>query len=325
MSRYFGKDRINNVSIAHNMKFAFGKIGIVMLLLHIITTFANSVFLFIGQATNSIANNILRIFANLILVQEWIPMERRSINPTSWYLSTTLFCYFIFPYVLKLFEKKINVKKAIYCLGVLFTIQIAIGFLMSNFNNSYIEPNDFSYWIIYRFPITRSIDFIIGCILGYLSIHTKSTVGEDNVELNNRHCILSLATIVLVIVGNILFVIYKVEEPYEYMTNWWTYSVIFTISSCPLVYLASKKESLLSRMITNRLTVYLGNISPHIFLIHYVVFQYISSALSFFGNMQFVDKYLSWILLFVGIPVSVIATQIWMQIIKKIPLTTRST
>lgn len=325
MRRYYKKNRINHTSLSNNIKFAFGKIGKELYLLHILTTIANSVFLFVGQAKNSLLVNILRIIANIFLVQEWIPISSRSINATSWYLSTMLFCWFVFPYILNLFEKKINNRNAKYWMIILFAIQIIIGFIMSLFNNSFIEPNDFSYWIIYRFPITRCIDFIIGCILGYLSINEKnSMVSESDIKVNkSKYIIPSIITIVVIVISNILFVLNKVDEPYGYMTNWWCYSVLFTIGTCPLVYLASKQESLLSKMITNRFTVYLGNISQYVFLIHYVVFTYISSGLMFLLGGEVVEKYVPWILLLIGIPLSIILSHIWMKIIKKCKVLSR--
>ena len=96
---YYHKNRITNISLKDNILFAWKKIRN-LYLLHIITMLTMLVFAFIGIKSD-IRILIPKILLNILLLQEWFPLENASINGVSWYLSTAVFTYFLFPIILK--------------------------------------------------------------------------------------------------------------------------------------------------------------------------------------------------------------------------------
>lgn len=316
---YYDKGRIDHVSIKNNIKFAYKKIGIHIYLLHILVTIFSSVFLFVGSYHENMIRFLIKMALNICLLQEWIPISGRSINETSWFLSTILFCYFIFPYILERLEVYTNRRKSYIVMFILFILQIFLGILGSRIHTPVYTANgwldfDFTNWFVYRFPFSRSIDFVIGCYLGYFFVKYK-----EGVLFNVNKTILSVVSIVLIIVANLLVIIHKpnTNDLISHPEKWWIYSVIFTMSSCMLVYLAALKETLVARIVKNRVTIYLGNISQYIFLIHYVVFVYISSGITvMFGN-EFSAKNGGWIKLLIGLPITLVVNKVWMKIINR--------
>ena len=172
---YYHRNRIKNTSLKDNILFAWKKIKN-LYLLHIITMLAMLIFAFIGIKSD-IRIVIPKILLNIFLIQEWFPLENASINGVSWYLSTAVFTYFLFPVILKKLENIRDSKVILNYLIALLVIQVfickAISFIPSNLafftGKIFLLPN-ISEWLIYFFPLTRCIDFIIGCLTGYMFI-----------------------------------------------------------------------------------------------------------------------------------------------------------
>ena len=172
---YYGKNRIKAPSIVENMTFAFYKISR-LYPLYILTSCMMAVTLFIGEEKISIPHATVLFVADILLLQEWLPLNLSSINDVSWYLCVVLFSYFIFPWVLCSMEQKYSKTKAKISLLVLLVLQIVFGIIGWRIQSPLHTPGgwwtqDFTRWFVYKFPLTRVIDFMMGCNLGYLFIH----------------------------------------------------------------------------------------------------------------------------------------------------------
>lgn len=101
--------------------------------LHIVTTVMMISFFAFGENKYEVKQIISRFLLNVVLLQEWIPIQDRSINPVSWYLCLMLFLYFVFPFVLRSTEKKYRENSSISIFiknfTVLFAAQITIGMI----------------------------------------------------------------------------------------------------------------------------------------------------------------------------------------------------
>lgn len=122
---YYGKERIKSVSWKENVLFAWNKMK-PLYSLHVITMLAVSIFMFIGEETVTIAQAVVKIILNLLLLQSWTPIES-DINAPSWYLCPTMFLYVLFPYIVRAMERKYSVHKAKWTMALLFLIQIGGG------------------------------------------------------------------------------------------------------------------------------------------------------------------------------------------------------
>lgn len=106
------------------------------------------------------------VLANFLLLQSWIPdcYSYYSGNGVSWFLSTLLFCYMIYPFLIKGFSF-LSIKESILlCMGLLF-----VRVLLEN-----IIPNEYQVDWLYISPFVRWIDFSMG-ILFYKFLMAVST------------------------------------------------------------------------------------------------------------------------------------------------------
>jgi len=279
--------------------------------------------LVIGCANEELFRNGIKLLLNAFLIQEWFPIDG-SINSVSWYLSVAVFCYFIFPWVLKYMEKHSSRKQAFQAIAFLYLFQVVMGFIGSLLPNLFITESNWlcqnlTKWFVYCFPPVRCIDFLIGCNVGYLFI-TRDKQANSFICRPN---ILSIIAVLTILIGNYMHIALKSITQLDNSTlatnpeRWWTYSVCFTLSSCLLVYLVAHGNNLLSKCLTNRIMIYLGNISQYMFLIHFVVFRYMSSIIVKLFGQEFSVYYGPWINLTIGFIISLIATKIYMLLVRK--------
>lgn len=94
--------------------------------------------------------------ANLLLLQSWIPTPDSyfSGNGISWFLSTTLFLYLIFPYLWK-FSSRLTIKWNLFIYVILIIVRCTLEFVISG--DAKID------WL-YINPATRWMDFTVGII-----------------------------------------------------------------------------------------------------------------------------------------------------------------
>ena len=57
------------------------------------------------------------------------------------------------------------------------------------------------------------------------------------------------------------------------------YTTLYIPLAAMWILLFNKKQGLITKVLTNKVTVYIGNISAYLFLIHYVVTRYFGSGL----------------------------------------------
>lgn len=174
------KKQEEKIEVKNAVKFSFKKIS-KLYLLHIFTLLVCILLSIIKNQNKNILVFISKIFCNLFLIQSWIPIKsfNYSFNGVSWYLSVSLFLYFIFPYIKRYMKKRCNsIKSILSHLFFVFFLEFIIVFLLYSLNkNNYISAN-FVKWFVYIFPIFRSLDFICGCLLGHLISNYKINLNK---------------------------------------------------------------------------------------------------------------------------------------------------
>lgn len=103
-----------------------------------------------------------QIIASLFLIQSWIPNESFyfALNGVSWYLSTTVFLYAIFPFISKIIGKISEKINPIIQCAVVYFIMFFIGMTI----NACFDNEEKIKYFTYVFPIYRSFDFSMGCL-----------------------------------------------------------------------------------------------------------------------------------------------------------------
>lgn len=317
---YSDNDRIKRISIRDNIVFSWRKIK-KLYPLHICTMVAMMLFAFVGGGRIPWKLLILKVGINVAMLQEWLPIKNVSINGVSWYLAAATLCYFIFPFALSFISKIRSQATITYIVVGIHLAQIISGYFLSllpTVNGGDIFLSNMSEWAIYFFPPMRVLDFLIGCCAGCLYINRDQS---RSIQTNSAK--IELFVVAEIVLANIFCVMYEThitnvmgEANGSYL--WWTYSIPFTLSSAVLIYLLMNKQSPFGKMITNKITVFLGDISGVAFLIHYVVFQYMKSFICTFISRDFYDHYGGWFKLTIGLAITIVVTLMWTKLENKL-------
>ena len=164
------------------------------------------------QHTNIYQYIVLDIF----LLQAWIPIQSFyfSGNAVAWFLSSILFSYLLFPFLLKLIGGKYG---RYFMLMSLLLYFVAIHLIKSSIHQ-----------FIYISPFFRVMDFIIGIALYFVLKDKVRTEGQIV-----KGTILELLAIIVAIFALLIFP--YVHERYSFASLYWIPSLLliaaFTISA----------------------------------------------------------------------------------------------
>ena len=316
---HYGSNEFVDYKFIDCLKFTFKKIKKLYPLV-IITTLLMIPFNFMYYDRFQCVFVGFKTILNMLMIQEWFPFVKRSVNGVSWYMCVTFFSYIITPYIINRLNKRNNIKGNFYNILVLFIIQIVLSYLGSFLPTPYehiiFEYDEYS-WFIYKFPLTRIIDFIIGCNLGVIFLNKK----DVNVLRCNIFEILALTMsfILSIFHGSMRFTtIFNGYELYLQKEFWYGPSVIFTINTCLLIYYFAIGKGFLSKLLTNKVTLFIAKLSPYAFLIHWVVIKYIG----FFVNSILKNEFLSFhayaLNLTIGFILTIILSCLYQRLYKRI-------
>lgn len=250
----------------------------------------------------------------------------RSINGVSWYLCVTVLSYFLFPLVLEYMEKRYTVKKAIKWIAISILMMVLAGFVgewiqysfnhISNYNS--IWTNDLTSWFVYKFPLVRIWDIVVGWNLGYIFLHLDNNFNKTTITF------MEVVSIILIVLG--FEVCYFYSKPYldnmglVYTEMWWRFSLIWIISTILLIFSFAIEKGDISRMLVNQMTKYLSSISSYGFLIHYVVLRYLKAIiyhLLHIFNSTTSMTFNEWlIMLILGLISTLLGCEIWLKLEK---------
>lgn len=314
---YYNTDRIDTVSLKTNMSFMLDKVKKIYPL-YILSIVASLLFYIVGEERANSLDTLKRLILNIFLIQEWIPLEKRSIVVPTWYLCTCVLLYLLFPYVLRMMEKKYNTAKA--CLGILISIiiEVALGLVGKNlyFECNETWANDVTAWFVYFAPFSRVWDAFIGCNLGYLFLKSNSVK-----KLKINYTALEILVIVQMIIT--LFAIYIIKLPYtspviRSKELWWTFDLAYLISTSSMVYVFAVGRGKITKLLSNRYIIFIAEISAYAFIIHDVVLRYLGSIYYHIPGVdgyEFYYKYGIWINLTIGLVITLVCSFIWARIL----------
>lgn len=196
-------------------------------------------------------------FANLLLLQSWSPNPdiHFSANSVSWFLSVMVFCYLLFPIIIRFVNQSSRDFFIISC--ILFIVYfVGIQFVPSGmFNN-----------IIYINPLLRLPDFILGIILWQI---IGSRIKSDSHEkLKTNFIAKSVIELLVVLLFVITLMVYScISQRYGVVSLWWpvTAAIIVVFS------LFDVSGGILTRLLQTRLLLFFGNISFSFYMVHFLV------------------------------------------------------
>ena len=201
---------------------------------------------------------VFQAFTNILLVQSFIPFGNISFNGVSWSLSDELFFYALFPFFTVISIKCLKSIK--WKLIFSFSLWLAIVVLISNV---FFENNDFNTWFTYYFPVIRIGEFIVGLMSGLVFLEIK----------NNFSKFSSTFYSFVEIIAIILLLIIVIISP-NFIQNL-RYGLIYTPFLAFLIFVFSFQKGFISKLISRRIFIYLGEISFSFYMIHNLVLSYI--------------------------------------------------
>ncbi len=207
---------------------------------------------------------------NILLVQSLLPDEDiyLFLNIVAWYLSTSMFLYMAFPYIIAHIRKYKNTRQAWYYIAAAFLAQILAIYLVHTYvrgisllSGSYISGKDFFKWFAYISPFARIFDFFIGCNLAYIFQNRKKTV-LSHVSAGFLEC------------GAIAFaVITQLAYKNGLLPEISIYGTAFIPASALLIWEFARGDGFVSRLMDNPVVHYISGLSSYIFIFHFTVIK----------------------------------------------------
>lgn len=213
-------------------------------------------------------NFFKRLICNILLIQSWINNSDYyfSFNGVTWFLSTYIFlCFMTIPCLILL--KKINEKKKNNLLLILLSIILfAIITTIVHVIKVNEKPFSFEEFWIYVFPPSRMFEYLIGMIYGIIFYNQKDKAKLGKVSFSIIE-IMSISILLL-----FMSVLKENEIANLYMANtinWWIVPLII------ILIVFSNQKGIISKILSNKIFVKLGELSMYLFLIHQPLIKYI--------------------------------------------------
>lgn len=194
---------------------------------------------------------------DILMIQSWIPIEEVyfSGNAPAWFLSDILFCYMVFPLVVKLLNKRIWQN-------------ILLLFIIAYFVVVSILPNHLIHSLVYVNPIFRLLDFVLGIELFIVlrrCSHTSADIEKQNTAFWADTSFEFVALLSLII----SFYVYPfIPINYGYVSLFWVPSILIVI------VFASSEGGAISKCLSCPFLVYLGSLSFPFYMFHCIVLNW---------------------------------------------------
>lgn len=213
------------------------------------------------------------VLANLFLIQSWFPDVAifYGCNTPSWYLSDLLFCYLLFPFLLRAYESR---PRLFITLWGMLTV-LYVGFLPRLAQDDYIEQ----VWLSRVIPTTRLIDFVLGMLLWQLFVKVRSS--SFATRLRSLSSAARTAVEFLPVALYVTADYFSSGQSLVWLSQcvWWLPTVV-----CVMVFgLLDKSGGLLSRLLDSKALLAFGNASFCFYLLHMPVIGGLRRGLDYLG------------------------------------------
>lgn len=203
--------------------------------------------------------NFFKISKYLLLLQVYFPSGFFDFNGVAWFLSLTI-CLYLCSYIIFKIFKKLNIKKCIILIIFIFILMIL-------WNKLIIYKSLDEEYFAYICPIPRIFEFYLGCLLSFFVLNIKGNDFYD--KFKNKKIIwtiLELLTIYIFI--NSLLKRVLVSPVYNRQLIHVPYNLL-------LLLIFYFQNGMISKIFSNKLLVYFGNISFNLYIIHQVIITFV--------------------------------------------------
>ncbi|MDB5159512.1 MAG: hypothetical protein JWR50_4219, partial [Mucilaginibacter sp.] len=221
--------------------------------------------------------NYLQLAAEAFLVHTVIPPYVLSYNLPDWSLSVELFFYLLFPLLYNWVYLGSSLKKtALLVIGFWLVSQVACFIIFYNINAIPAYYNK----ILYYGPLTHLNEFLMGNLFGFIFLqwHKKGYCKND----------LALGICLLILLAGCLLLPLLKSTGFQPTANF--HNGLLAILFGPFILFLALNKGFISRVLSMRLFVYLGEISYCIYILQYPVFALLNRVVKF--QNQAVNLYL---------------------------------
>jgi peptidoglycan/LPS O-acetylase OafA/YrhL len=201
------------------------------------------------------------ILAHFAMVHGWILQEQFffSINPPSWSISTEFAFYLLFP--LLIWKQKSN-----WWMKLAVAAMVVVGFMCYG---SGTDHHGFSVRaLMYINPLVRVFEFVLGmsCATLWMKFRNQK-ISPAVVTALEVGCITLIATYI----ANITHIIEPLKaRHFGTMLHYWLLYNGNCFAFAGLIYLCALQKGFVAKLLSNKICVYLGEISYSIYLLHMI-------------------------------------------------------
>lgn len=202
------------------------------------------------------------VLCNILLLQPWVPSASVyfSLNGVSWYLGLCLFLYLVFPFILKRLKRIRTKKQIVVGMLIVFALEACIAVIAYFFASETITDFFSEHWLTYIFPVSRTLDFLMGCFLGLIVVK----YGRINSKHNGLWCALSLAVFAAVTV------LCLCQVP-VFNRQCFNSSLLYLPVTSFLILAFSCEKLPAEKALCSKPILFLSGLTPYAFLIHQVL------------------------------------------------------
>ena len=177
----------------------------------------------------------LKELVNALLLQSWVPDPEWyfSCNKVSWFLSSLLFCYVVFPFFYRHLSR-----------------YLALAVLLAYAAVCWLIPYNQVNAVLYVFPLVRFVDFYLGMLL---------------CRFYERKAGMEACSWMEVLLIVFLFVTLAV---YPFMDAKLRNAPLFWLVLLPLILVFAQESGVVSRLLKSRPMLFLGSLTMPLFLTH---------------------------------------------------------
>ena len=246
-----------------------------------------------------------------LLIQSWPPETSWAFafNVVGWYISTSLFLYFCFPFILRKISRLKSRRAAIRLILIIYALMLAAAAAVSGLHaarhpgDSYAQLN-FQQWFSFVFPPFRLGDFTIGCLTGYIF-----SVSDHSGLSRGKAIAAELAVLAIFFATHALFNV-------DALPRFLIYNLIFILPVAALVYCFAIGKGLVASLLDNKVTRLIADYSVEVFLIHDVAILYASPLSSFLPLPHHLQQLVFVLLVFSA---TIIVSLLWRRFGRRFP------
>ncbi len=214
-------------------------------------------------------------FANLLLVQAWIPLRSFywSYNAPSWSISAEFFFYLAFPVLIHRWEKNWQIK-------MLASSAILAALI---FFSKHAQLPNYDYAMLFISPISRIFEFIFGIFISFIWQNYR----QKNAWSITEATLIETAIILLCYLSmhyTVFFQKWVHTAPFGSAISDWLEGSGSTLPFGLLIYVIAIGRGKISKILSQPYFVLLGEISYSIYVLHYILIRYYELNIAFFPH-----------------------------------------